>query len=212
MTVMQCIDEFVQKAEWRVPLYINEIYEGIKTKLPDTNKATFNMTLQRYEKQSPNFVRYKKGIYYKTVNTPFGAAGIDATELIKRKYLVNGGEVIGYESGPSYMNKIGLTTQLPNMTYIVTTKTRYETEDRENGIYLMKPVIKINRDNYRYLQLLDVLNNRMKVRIEADNYQEILRKQIDSFRLSFERLIGYAKYYNSGKVYEGLSNLARGID
>lgn len=52
MTVMQCIDEFVRKAELRVPLYTNEIYEYVKTKLPDTDKATFNMTLQRYERRT----------------------------------------------------------------------------------------------------------------------------------------------------------------
>ena len=103
MTVMQCIDEFVRKAELRVPLYTNEIYEYVKTRLPDTDKATFNMTLQRFEKRNPDFVRYQKGVYYKTVHTPFGVAGIDTTELIKRTYLVNGDEVIGYESGPSYM-------------------------------------------------------------------------------------------------------------
>ena len=179
---MQYIDEFVRKAELRVPLYTNEIYEYVKTKLPDTDKATFNMTLQRYEKRNPDFVRYQKGVYYKTVHTPFGVAGIDTTELIKRTYLVNGDEVIGYESGPSYMNKIGLTTQMPNMTYIVTTRTRYTTEDKKDGIYLIKP------------------------------YQEILRKQIGTFGLSFERLIGYAKYYNNNNVYAGLSELARGVN
>lgn len=210
MTVMQCIDEFIQKAELRVPMYTNEIYEYVKSKSPDTDKATFNMTLQRYEKSNPYFMRYQKGIYYRTVYTPFGLAGINMTELIKRKYLVNGNEVIGYESGPSYMNKIGLTSQMPNMTYIVTGKTRYTTEDKKHGLYLIKPVFPVNRDNYRYLQLLDMIDNKMKVKIEADNYQEILRKQIDTFSLTFERLIGYAQYYNN-KVYAGLSELARGI-
>lgn len=52
----------------------------------------------------------------------------------------------------------------------------------------------------------------MKVKIEANNYQEILRKQIHAFGLSFERLIGYAKYYNNNKVYEGLSELAQGVN
>ena len=212
MTIAQIIDEFVKKAELRVPLYTNEIYEYVKLELPDTDKATFNMTLQRYEKRKPDFVRYKKGIYYKTMQTPFGVAGIDTFELIKRTYLVNGNEIIGYESGPSYMNKIGLTTQMPNMTYIVTTRTRYTTEDKKYGIYLIKPVIQINRENYRYLQLLDMLDNKMKVKFEADNYQEILRKQICKYDLSFERLIGYAKYYNSNKVYAGLSELAQGVN
>lgn len=212
MNVMQCIDEFVQKVEVRVPVYTNEIYEYVKSELPNTDKAIFNVSLQRYEKRNPDFVRYQKGVYYKVLHTPFGVAGIDIIEFIKRKYLVNGNDVIGYESGPSYMNKIGLTTQMPNMTYIVTTKTRYTTEDKKDGIYLIKPVIKINRDNYRYLQLLDMLDNKMKVKIEADNYQEILRKHIDTYGLSFERLIGYAKYYNNNKVYAGLSELARGVN
>lgn len=212
MTVMQCIDEFVQQAKLRTPVYTNEIYEYIESKLPGTTKATLNMTLQRYEKHNPDFARYKKGIYYRTIKTPFGVAGIDIVELIKKTYLVNGDEVIGYESGPSYMNKIGLTTQMPSMTYIVTMKTRYTTEDKKDGIYLIKPIIQINRDNYRYLQLLDMLDNKMKVKIEADNYKEILRKQICTFGLSFERLIGYAKYYNNNTVYVGLSELARGVN
>lgn len=209
MTVMQCIDEFVKKIKLRVPVYTNEIYEYVKSKLPDTDKAMFNMNIQRYEKRNHNFIRYQKGIYYKTVRTPFGVAGIDTTELIKRMYLVNKDEIIGYESGPFYMNKIGLTTQMPNMTYIVTTRTRYTTRDKKDGIYFIKPVIQINRNNYRYLQLLDMLDNKMKVKIEADNYKEILRKQIDTFGLSFERLIWYAKYYNNNNVYAGLSELAK---
>ncbi len=212
MTIAECIDEFIRKAKLRTPLYTNDIYEYVKSALPDTDKATFNMTLQRYEGRAPDFVRYQKGIYYKTARTPFGIMGIDTIELIKRKYLVDGDDIIGYESGPSYMNKIGLTTQMPNMTYIVTMRTRYMMEDKKNHVCLIKPTIQITWGNYRYLQLLDMLNNKMKVSIEADNCWEILRKQIDMFDLSFERLIGYAKYYNDNKVYAGLSALAKGVN
>lgn len=211
MTVMQCIDEFVSNIELRKPIYTDDIYEYVKKKLPNIDKATLNMTLQRYEKCNCDFMRYQKGIYYKTRQTPFGSVGIDTAELIRRTYLTSNNEVIGYESGPSYMNKIGLTTQMPNMTYIVTTKTRYTTEDKKDGLYLIKPVVQINRDNYRYLQFLDILENKMKVKIEADNYQEILRKQINKFNLNFEKLVGYAKYYKNINVYKGLSELAQGI-
>lgn len=146
MTITQCIDSFVKNTTLRMPIYSDEIYNYVKTKLPNTNKATFNMTLQRYEKNSLNFVRYQKGIYYKTIHTPLGSASIDTTELIKKTYLIND-DVIGYETGPSYMNRIGLTTQVPKLLYIVTMKTRYTTEDRKNGIYLIKPLIKINSEN-----------------------------------------------------------------
>lgn len=210
MTITQCIDSFVKNTTLRMPIYSDEIYNYVKTKLPNTNKATFNMTLQRYEKNSLNFVRYQKGIYYKTIHTPLGSASIDTTELIKKTYLIND-DVIGYETGPSYMNRIGLTTQVPKLLYIVTMKTRYTTEDRKNGIYLIKPLIKINSENYRYLQFLDILDNKMKVSIDTNKYKEILRKQINKFNLDFERLIGYAKYYNSNNVYKGLSELAREV-
>lgn len=210
MTITQCIDSFVKNTTLRMPIYSNEIYNYVKAKLPNTNKATFNMTLQRYEKNSLNFVRYQKGIYYKTIHTPLGSASIDTTELIKKTYLIND-DVIGYETGPSYMNRIGLTTQVPKLLYIVTMKTRYTTEDRKNGIYLIKPLIKINSENYRYLQFLDILDNKMKVSIDTNKYKEILRKQINKFNLDFERLIGYAKYYNSNNVYKGLSELAREV-
>lgn len=212
MTIMQCIDEYVNKAVARVPIYTNEIYDYVRSKLPNTEKATFNMTLQRYAQKRADFLRYKKGIYYKTFQTPFGTAGIDTMTLIKKTYLLNGNEVIGYESGPSYMNKLGLTTQMPKFTYIVTQKVRFNTEDEADGLFLMKPTVKITDENYRYLQFLDILDNKMKVPIEAVNCKEILRKQIGAYNLSFEKLIGYAKHYKNTKVYEGLSELARGVD
>lgn len=211
MTIMQYIDEYVNKAVARVPIYTNEIYDYVRSKLPNTEKATFNMTLQRYAQKRADFLRYKKGIYYKTFQTPFGTAGIDTMMLIKKTYLLNGNEVIGYESGPSYMNKLGLTTQMPKFTYIVTQKARFNTE-KTDELFLVKPTVKITDENYRYLQFLDVLDNKMQVPIEAVNYKQILRRQISAYNLSFEKLIGYAKYYKNTKVYEGLSEIARGVD
>lgn len=208
---MQCIDDYVNKAVARIPIYTNEIYDYVCSKLPNTEKATFNMTLQRYAKKRDDFLRYQKGIYYKTFQTQFGTAGIDMMALIRKTYLLNGNEVIGYESGPSYMNKLGLTTQMPKLTYIVTQKARFNTE-KTDELFLVKPTVKITDENYRYLQFLDVLDNKMQVPIEAVNYKQILRRQISAYNLSFEKLIGYAKYYKNTKVYEGLSEIARGVD
>ena len=41
------------------------------------------------------------------------------------------------------------------------------------------------------------------------NYIEILREEIRKYNLNFETLIYLAAYYNSRKVYLGLSKLAR---
>ena len=212
MTVMQCVEDFVEQTARRTPIYTEEIYRYVQQKLPGTDRATLNMTLQRYEKKTPDFLRYKKGIYYRTVRTPFGMAGIDEAEVIRKTYLEDGGEIIGYESGPSYMNRLGLTTQMPSWTYIVTDKARYRTEDKVRGICLLRPVIRVNRDNYRYLQFLDVLDNRMHVCTETGHRRVILRGQIDRYGLTFEKLVGYAKYYANKDVYTELAELAQGVD
>jgi hypothetical protein len=110
------------------------------------------------------------------------------------------------------MNKIGLTTQVPSLTYIVTTKAKYSMEDRERGVYCLKPVVNVNSDNYRYLQFLDILDNKLQVKVEAENYVDILRRHISTHNLSFERLVGYAKFYKNNDVYVKLSELARGVN
>lgn len=125
MTVIDCIGKYVDQAKARVPIFTNEIYNYVEQKLPNVKKNLFNEYIIRYAKANPTFVRHKRGIYYKTVVTPFGKAGISYPDLIKKVYLTNGDNVIGYESGPSYMNKIGLTTQIPSHTYIVTERTKY---------------------------------------------------------------------------------------
>ena len=110
------------------------------------------------------------------------------------------------------MNKIGLTTQMPQYTYLATEKSRTTIVDDKSGLYLLKPVIDITNENYRYLQFLDVLENRMGATIEAVNYYEILRGCIERYKLSFERLIGYAKYYKNNNVFLGLAELAEGAN
>jgi hypothetical protein len=209
MSIIECIDEYFKNVLPGNPVFTNDIYDFVNKKIGNVDKALFNLNMQRYEKRNNDLKRYQKGVYYKSVTTPFGNAGINMAELIRKTYLVNGDDVIGYESGPSYMNKIGLTTQMPSLTYIVTSKAKYSIEDKERGVYCIKPVTKINSDNYRYLQFLDVLENKLHVKVEAKNYVEILRKYIVTYNLSFERLVGYAKYYNDNNVYTKLSELAR---
>jgi hypothetical protein len=57
-----------------------------------------------------------------------------------------------------------------------------------------------------------MLDNRLQVSLDVENYIEILRKHIITYNLSFERLVGYAKYYNNNNVYLRLSELARGVN
>ena len=211
MGVMDYIREYVEQTELRVPILTSDIYEYVRLRVPNVQKNVLNEYIIRYSKVNPNFIRHKKGVYYRTEDTPFGKAGIKYPELIKRAYLQDGNEIIGYETGPSFMNKIGLTTQMPNYTYLATERIKKSYVDKERGICLIKPVVNITNENYRYLQFLDMLENRMNVTIENENYREILRNHIIRFDLSFESLIGYARFYNNQNVFIRLSELATGV-
>ncbi len=210
MTIMECIGEYIGKMEMRVPIFSNDIYGYVAQRIPAVQKGVVNAYIVRYEKANPDFVRYHKGVYYRTIITPFGEAGIRYTELIKRTYMEEGDNIIGYETGPSYMNKLGLTTQMPTCTYLATEKKRTVFSMEDTNLLLWRPVTQVNRENYRYLQFLDILDNRQKVKIESENYREILRKYIDDYALSFEKLLWYARYYKNNQVYQGLAELARG--
>ncbi len=210
MTVMNCIGEYVGDIAYRIPIFTNDIYKYVEKHIPGVRRSLLNEYIIRYAKNNPEFIRYQKGIYYKTIITPFGKAGISYTELVKRVYLLDGDEVFGYETGPSFMNKIGLTTQMPTHTYLATERARSFVALDKDRLLLLKPIVKVTKENYRYLQFLDLLDNRMNIKIEAENYLEILRDYIDTYKLDFELLLSYAKHYRNNKIFMRIAELARG--
>ncbi len=209
MGIMDYIDGYVNKVELCIPIFVDEIFDYVQARIPTLKKDIFNVYIARYTKAHTDFVRFAKGIYYRTVVTPFGVAKLKHMELVRKMYIGDGTNIYGYETGPSYMNKIGLTTQMPMAIYLATVKPKNIYIEDDNGIILVKPETTITKSNYRYLQFLDILDNKQKVHIEADNYLNILRNQIETYQLDFEKLMAYAKHYNSIQVYRGLADLAR---
>ena len=58
--------------------------------------------------------------------------------------------------------------------------------------------------------MLDVISNRFKVHFEVDDYNFIIRKEIDKMNLDFEQLLFYATFYNDNGIYKKIAELARG--
>ena len=209
MKIAECIDAYVRAAEVGAPIFTDDLYQYVAAHVSTLRRDVLNTYIQRYTKINPLFVRLRRGIYYKTAVTPFGKAGIRYAELVKRMYLSDGGAVFGYETGPSFMNKIGLTTQMPMCTYIATDRPRSQMEGGER-IRLVKPVTAVTKENYRYLQFLDLLANPEQVAIEAPDRQEILRHHVEKYGLGFEPLVHYAQFYKNDRVYRRLGSIARG--
>lgn len=88
---------------------------------------------------------------------------------------------------------MGLTTQVPKYAYYATNKNR--TNKRFKLIKLVKPVVEITKENIKYLQILDIIQNKYKVPFEAKNPYAIIREVIENNNMEFEKLLYYSTFY-----------------
>lgn len=207
MNRMYFIEKYIKNIDYQTPIFTKDIYDYVKRFDDKVDQLLINTYIKRYMEKNDFFVRYAKGIYYKTIRTPFGNAPIDLKLLYKKLFLYDGNDIIGYETGPSFMTKLGLTTQLANKIYFTTENNRNTIV--KDYVELVKPVININKHNYKYLQILDVIHNKFNVYFEVDNPEDIIYEYIKDNDLSFERLLYYAKFYNNNNLFLKIANIAR---
>lgn len=199
MNIIELIDKYVNKYNIGTPIYSKDICEYVMG-LYYTNVNVINEYIHRYEEKHDDFIRYRKGIYYRAVKTPFGFSNIDYNKLIHDLYLCNIDQVYGYISGPTLANKIGLTTQIAKEEYIVTNNNRV-VSDIDN-IKLIKPPVVVTRDNYKILQVLDLLLNKYDVYYDCENPNKVIYNYIIDNDINFERLLYYSKYYNKSVLFK----------
>jgi len=199
MNIIELIDKYVNKYDIGTPIYSKDICEYVLA-LYYTNVNVINEYINRYEEKHDDFIRYRKGIYYRAVKTPFGFSKIDYNKLINDLYLCDIDQVYGYISGPTLANKIGLTTQMAKEEYIVTNNNRV-VSDIDN-IKLIKPPVIVTRDNYKILQVLDLLLNKYDVYYDCENPNKVIYNYIIDNNINFENLLYYSKYYNKTVLFK----------
>lgn len=183
-----------------VPIYTDNLAKELAEQFHlDIRKAKglVNVNMNRILK-TIDLERFRKGIYYKTKVTPFGKSKLNPDLIVRNSYIYKDGETIGYESGATFMNQIGLTTQLAKNRYLVTNayKRNGSKVDERLHLAIKKPITAINDFNVRYLQILDAIENKENVPIDATNREKILLGYIKNSKLEFEKLLAYAsKYY-----------------
>ena len=77
----------------------------------DVKKAV-NVTMARLEKNG-YIIRVSKGVYCKKLKTAFGFYMPNKDDLFCRQLLQNKDNIIGYETGFSALNRLGLISQMP---------------------------------------------------------------------------------------------------
>ena len=103
--------------------------------------------------------RYDNGIYYiPKYGGLLGKSCLDPSVVVMRKYVENKSDKYGYITGLSFINQLGLTTQMPAVIEVVT--NREATNGRmitvgNQKVRVKKSPILVSETNAELLQLLD---------------------------------------------------------
>ena len=206
---------YINSCEKNEPIFIEDIKEYIMQFYNEKEKENvFNNVkaiLNRLTKENIIKTAYK-GIYYIPIENIFGEIPLATRKIVKYKYLVDKlGNVKGYVTGATLFNQVGLTTQVPNVIDIATNECKNYNKYTNNYLntIIRKPKIEVTTENYKYLKLFDLIENKDNINIEVEDEDEIIYKFIQENELDFEKIIKYARETNCKKAIEKILILAR---
>ncbi|WP_430614103.1 DUF6088 family protein [Flavobacterium sp. JP2137] len=111
---------------------------------------------------SGKIAKLSKGKYYKPESTPFGNLEPNQFQVVK-DLLEDNGKVIGYLTGYSIYNQLGLTTQVSNTIQIGRNEIRPVLQRDRYTIKFIKQKNTITKENIPLLQLLDAIRYIKKI-------------------------------------------------
>ncbi len=206
MTFEKYVLEYLERQDLGTPIYTRKIACAIamdygidKFKAAAATSVAIKRVMDR--EKLPDLRCYQKGIYYRTVITPFGEMGICKEKLIADKYLVHD---MGYETGLRLLHHMGLTTQMPIEHMIATNVAKRCIQyDKKLGVSICPPKVFVNSSNKRYLQILDSLELLDKAPIDVSNPYTIIADHIQHNNLCYKTLLFYAdRYYNRKTIIQ----------
>ncbi|QNR23653.1 DUF6088 family protein [Croceimicrobium hydrocarbonivorans] len=106
--------------------------------------------------------KLSKGKFYKPEQSPFGELLPDEYQIVK-DFLEKDGKLIGYITGPTIYNRLGLTTQISTLIQIGCGNVRPATTRGKYTISFVRQKNNISKDNIPLLQILDAIKNIKKI-------------------------------------------------
>ena len=106
-------------------------------------------------------VRFERGVYYIPEDTPLGPGRLDPRKVIAKKYICDGSGIIGYFSGLTFLNMLGLSSQMPNVLELYTNKEPSRVREVPVGsqrVLLRRARTAIDSDNAATLSFLELMN------------------------------------------------------
>jgi hypothetical protein len=136
--------------------------------------------------------RIHNGIYGKVRDTQFGKLNPRPDDIMTGFLLREGEGVIGYITGPTLLNALGLCTQIPANRHIATNRYRYRLP-KDTHIRVYKPILTVDDENVIYLQALEAFIAMECFPVDTDNPDYVLRAMLEYRQIDNEKLIWYAR-------------------
>lgn len=159
--------------------------------------------------------RFEPGVYYIPKRNTLGEQStISAETVALHKYVSRRGKRVGFYSGYTLANRLGLSTQVPFKEEITSNYAPAlirEITIKNRKYVIRRPVVEVTEENVYVLQLLDCLKDidksaeeDMKIcgKILTDyaNEHRITKEQVDQF-LAYYPLKIYKAIYETGVKY-----------
>jgi len=106
--------------------------------------------------------RVSPGQFFKPKKTVFGEILPNEKEILK-PYLFKNGKRIGYITGTYLYNKLGLTTQIPQIIKIASREKEIKVNKVNLKIKPAKSYVDVTNKNFQYLEILDVIKDFTKI-------------------------------------------------
>ena len=210
------LDEYIDGAGYLLPITGTELCGHVSNvtgeRREDVRQAV-NMALSRLEKTRSDLFRFRNGIYYRAKDTVFGHMRLDPGKVIRIKYINDGDDVIGYETGLSLLNKTGLTTQVPAWMFVASNRHKGRGLIRDEGLHVLlsRPIAKVTRENHLYMQTLELVSmlTEKKDHIMSEEPRMHVYRRIKQLDLDAEKLMYYAAECGGGKLADELVKVYR---
>jgi len=187
---MSLYESLLEKYGYNEPIMTNEIvYKNYSRPwlFKELNKLCKNGQL----------IRYDKGIYYIPTKTILGASILNPRKVIEKKYIGNKNNTVGYYSGVTFLNSIGISTQMPNTIEIYTNNETAQVRDVMVGkqkVVLRKARTTITKENVDVLSFLELMNSVSPTFFDEER-RKIICKYIDEKRISRKAITLYAPMF-----------------
>ena len=152
--------EYIEKKyEFSEPFLLTELYDVF----PDVKQGTIRESIRRLLEQE-KLIKSKNGVYgLPNPNRVLKTAVLNSEDALNKKYIkTEDGSVIGYRSGFYIANALRLTTQTSSDLVIYSNEVskKKRTISVKNIIVIINQArVNVTNDNYKLLQVLDLLVN-----------------------------------------------------